>query len=871
MDSSKVTGHYTSMIQPSFDYVGLGDFYTEAARYPNTTSGEFCSGSDLEETMLDAPANVMQKIEISNKFIDSYILEGDTSIYTDQTATLTPMVLLKRNNATRKLWLLDDMTFSSSDPDTASVSKDGQITGHKDGTVTITVSSSGQVITSAQITVKCNHTRTLLSHKPATCTTPGESVFHCNICNNDIHQTIPVIPHSYVYGDPDDSGKCTGVCSVCHDTISIIPPTDMTVYWRSGDSTSYQYSTRLPSDIRVGSTLECWPSIGSGDNSYRDVVITSSNESVISVPENITVNSPSNVLKVLSPGITQITVSPKYNAQLEQTYTVRAGDNGSVDISNMSVILSQDIFTYDGNPCTPEATVSQLTTPLVKNVDYTISYENNISAGTATVVITGKGLFTGVLRKSFTIRSTDTTEHTHKEVIDPAIAATCTNFGTTKGSHCSICGEILTPQEIIPALGHDYVNGTCSRCGDVQYIDQSGLRYTLSTDVNGNTLASVKAQPDASLNGKVKIPSTISVNGTDYTITAIGDNAFAGQDQLTSLTIPKTVTSLGDSIFSGCSSLTTITFQCNAAPKDTDHTWDNLGVDKLSFIAPSVGGSYTALAEHTGADVTITRTPLPDHEHELIHHAAVPSTCENGGSIEYYECKDPDCGNLYLDADATQQIYPADIHTLALGHNWANTFTIDKAATATTAGEESIHCLRCDARSRITAIPAGSAQPTATPVPGSNTGGSSSKNNSSANSSGNSSSGSSSTNSVILRKGSTFKSNGLRYKVTSAATGRSTVTCLGPISRNIRQVSIPASVTRNGKRYQVTVIAKNAFSQCTRLQKAVVGKSVAKIGAKAFYNCKTLQSVTIRNPKLKKKGIGTQAFGKCPKVRLRYK
>lgn len=125
---------------------------------------------------------------------------------------------------------------------------------------------------------------------------------------------------------------------------------------------------------------------------------------------------------------------------------MRAGDNGSVDISNMSVTLSQDTFTYDGSPCTPEATVSQLTAPLVKNVDYTISYENNTSVGTATVVITGKGLFTGVLRKSFTIHSTDTAEHAHKEVIDPAIAATCTTSGTTKGSHCSICGEILTPQ-----------------------------------------------------------------------------------------------------------------------------------------------------------------------------------------------------------------------------------------------------------------------------------------------------------------------------------------------------------------------------------------------------------------------------------------
>lgn len=36
-----VTGHYTSMIDPSNTYIGLGTFYSEDMRYPNTTAGEF--------------------------------------------------------------------------------------------------------------------------------------------------------------------------------------------------------------------------------------------------------------------------------------------------------------------------------------------------------------------------------------------------------------------------------------------------------------------------------------------------------------------------------------------------------------------------------------------------------------------------------------------------------------------------------------------------------------------------------------------------------------------------------------------------------------------------------------------------------------
>ena len=44
----------------------------------------------------------------------------------------------------------------------------------------------------------------------------------------------------------------------------------------------------------------------------------------------------------------------------------------------------------------------------------------------------------------------------HTEEIIPAINATCTDDGYTEGIYCSICGEILLPQEVIPALGHTW-------------------------------------------------------------------------------------------------------------------------------------------------------------------------------------------------------------------------------------------------------------------------------------------------------------------------------------------------------------------------------------------------------------------------------
>ena len=48
----------------------------------------------------------------------------------------------------------------------------------------------------------------------------------------------------------------------------------------------------------------------------------------------------------------------------------------------------------------------------------------------------------------------------HNEVVDVAVAATCTAAGKTEGKHCSACNEMLVAQTDIPALGHDFAKYT---------------------------------------------------------------------------------------------------------------------------------------------------------------------------------------------------------------------------------------------------------------------------------------------------------------------------------------------------------------------------------------------------------------------------
>jgi hypothetical protein len=72
-------------------------------------------------------------------------------------------------------------------------------------------------------------------------------------------------------------------------------------------------------------------------------------------------------------------------------------------ISAAEVELEQSEFVYTGNPYTPAVTVTDGGKTLVKDVDYTVSYENNVNAGTASVTLTGMGDYTGSVTKTFEI------------------------------------------------------------------------------------------------------------------------------------------------------------------------------------------------------------------------------------------------------------------------------------------------------------------------------------------------------------------------------------------------------------------------------------------------------------------------------------
>ena len=509
-DLSQETRHYTSMINPKFTYVGFGGFYSEAAPYPATMAGEFSAKSDLDETMMEAPEDVMQKIEVSNDYIQETYLDGDDQIFTNGTTTVAPRVKLRRNNAIRDVWSMEDVTYTSSDPAVATVTQDGQVTGITNGTVTITAKSGSTVVAQKEITVKCNHPRKMTSSTESTCTKEGKKQYYCATCQNTIEEVVAKKAHDYVYGEADSEGKTTGKCSVCGDTIRIAPPTNMKLYWRNSTSSKASYSMNFPTSNPVGSQLYCWIQASDGDTDYQDMVMESTNEEVAAAPEKASNNAPYDHYEIIAEGITKLSVYPKYNSRIKQTFMLRVGDEGSQDISDMDVSLSKDTFLYDGNACKPEVTVSyRKDTVLEQGIDYTLSYEKNVNAGTATAVISGKGLFHGTIRKDFTIQKTGEVSHIHDMQKFEAKAPTCTQPGTIEYYICRDCDKVYADEDgkecilltdtYLQSLGHDWESDFridtpateatqgeksihCRRCGERSHI----VKYSLEGEKNSS-------------------------------------------------------------------------------------------------------------------------------------------------------------------------------------------------------------------------------------------------------------------------------------------------------------------------------------------------------------------------------------------------
>ena len=201
--------HYTTLIRPSMRYVGGATFYSPCTEYPTTTLVEFYTmydGDDLDETFVGQVGECVQKLEVNEGNIqgDPYIkgtLSGvkgdDRPLFLMTNATYSGFFTAN----TKELLFVDDVNWSSSNSEIASVSSDGFVTAKKCGSATITAQAENGASASAEFTVE--HVLQKVPAVEATCTEAGNieywscencgKLFRDSECTQEISQAETVV------------------------------------------------------------------------------------------------------------------------------------------------------------------------------------------------------------------------------------------------------------------------------------------------------------------------------------------------------------------------------------------------------------------------------------------------------------------------------------------------------------------------------------------------------------------------------------------------------------------------------------------------------------------------------------------------------
>ena len=262
-------------------------------------------------------------------------------------------------------------------------------------------------------------------------------------------------------------------------------------------------------------------------NELTQTVTVTVNGKTLTVGTDYTVSD----LTGTEPGSYPVTVAGtgNYTGTVTKSFEI-----AKADISSAAITYDAGPYGYTGKEWKPEVAVSFNDAALTADTDYTVSYENNINAGTAKIIITGIGdHFTGSTEKTFTINSAeisgctfapiaDVTYNTKAHTPEVTVAISGRTLEADKDYTVSYASNINAGTATVTVTGKGNFTGTASKTFT---INKAGLTLnpcTISelcteTDLKTRTLPS-----DFFLAGETETGFSIKLTAVEG-----GDDIFA--------------------------------------------------------------------------------------------------------------------------------------------------------------------------------------------------------------------------------------------------------------------------------------------------------------------------------------------------------
>lgn len=272
-----------------------------------------------------------------------------------------------------------------------------------------------------------------------------------------------------------------------------------------------------------------------------------------------------------------------YTGNITKKFAIEA-----ISLSDATVTLDTTSYTYDGTAKTPVVTVKHGNKVLANGTDYTVTYSDNTNVGTATVTVSGMGIYKGTITKEFAIKEPENKEPENKEPENKPVSISEAVVSLEKNSY-NYDGKAKTPAVTVQ-VGNDvlakdtdytvsYANNTNIGTATVtitgkgnytgtasatfQIKVKKGSRFTIGAykyEITGsNTVAFAGIKSNKTK--KVNIAKTVEIGGMTFKVTSIANKALYKKSKVTSVTIGANVTKIGKEAFRSCSKLKTVTIK----------------------------------------------------------------------------------------------------------------------------------------------------------------------------------------------------------------------------------------------------------------------------------------------------------------------
>lgn len=235
------------------------------------------------------------------------------------------------------------------------------------------------------------------------------------------------------------------------------------------------------------------------------------------------------------------TSSSTTNTQTNNNSTT-TNDSQNSDTGDKSVVPTTSSAQTTDSSTSSNTQVSkapQDTSPTVSSTD--TSTPATITPTIASVVTPTDDAKAATMPVASSVTSTPATES-----VQPTTTETVSTQATATETPATTSPAATTTQPTTPAP----VSSVASTSNDFLWDTDDTNSTATVTGVNGDYT-------------EINIPSTVNLNSKDYNVTAVGDNAFVGNKNITSVTINNGIQTIGDGAFAYIPNLTTVDMSNN--------------------------------------------------------------------------------------------------------------------------------------------------------------------------------------------------------------------------------------------------------------------------------------------------------------------